>query len=752
MDETYTITGNAVSSVRGTVAQTAVERWTINALGGNDSIDASAASVAMTLYGGDGNDTLLGGPGNDSIVGGNGADSLAGNAGNDTLAGGAGTDTLAGGTGADTLSGDADNDQFIWTVGDGAETAVGGDGSDSMLIYGTADADTLTVGDGATSSATGTLSYLSIEAVLVDGNAGNDLIDASASSSGKTLSGGNGNDTLLGGGAADYLAGGDGDDSLLGGGGNDQLLGGDGNDFLDGNAGADNLAAGLGDDLLWLNSLEGPDTIDGQEGSDTLVCSLSGGDDNITLSPTQIVAGYAFTPAGIERVNFDGLAGNDSLSIQGTADADTFTIGDGVITGGGLVVGLAGLESLAIQAGAGDDQFEVQTTTLSTTLLGGDGDDAFVIPATGSGALTVNGQRGSDSYTVDLLALTSRLSVEDSGDVAAARRIRQAARAGKAMFALPDTDAVQISGTPADDDIVVNNAQLLIGQRTVDLGGGLDSLLVRGMGGNDTFRVLNSAIPLALQGNDGFDTFAIQAGVAASVQVNGGSGKGELIVNGSTRRDLMRVTDQRIISANGSTIRYLLVDSLTLNGAAGNDSFSLQNVATPTYVNGDGGDDVLVTDVLSHAIFNGGDQNDRLKIFGTQTNNNIRIGANAVNRGPTYDQIEAIDVLALGGNDYIDATDATIPVAINGGAGDDTIIGSAYDDLLDGAFGNDSIIGLGGDDRLYGREGSDILIGSAGDDLLWGGRGYDQIFSDAKDSINLGGAANSRNGGEVFDR
>ena len=87
-----------------------VER--VNGFTGNDTIDATGATAALTIaadagddlvIGGSGNDTVYGGDGNDDLRGGGGADALIGGNGNDTLAGGAGDDFLLGGAGADVF-------------------------------------------------------------------------------------------------------------------------------------------------------------------------------------------------------------------------------------------------------------------------------------------------------------------------------------------------------------------------------------------------------------------------------------------------------------------------------------------------------------------------------------------------------------------------------------------------------------------------------------------------------------------------
>jgi len=81
------------------------DRLTVNALAGDDVIDASAVAASaglLTLDGGDNDDVLLGGAGNDTLLGGAGDDVLLGGPGNDTTDGGTGDnvviDSLTAGT------------------------------------------------------------------------------------------------------------------------------------------------------------------------------------------------------------------------------------------------------------------------------------------------------------------------------------------------------------------------------------------------------------------------------------------------------------------------------------------------------------------------------------------------------------------------------------------------------------------------------------------------------------------------------
>lgn len=69
-------------------------------------------------------------------------------------------------------------------------------------------------------------------------------------------------------------------------------------------------------------------------------------------------------------------------------------------------------------------------------------------------------------------------------------------------------------------------------------------------------------------------------------------------------------------------------------------------------------------------------------------------------------------------------------------AGNDTVKGSRYDDLLAGYEGNDSIYGNAGDDLLIGGNGDDLLDGGAGTDTLTGGLGNDiYVIDSLSDSI-----------------
>ena len=250
-----------------------------------------------TLNGGNGADFLLGGDGNDFIDGNQGNDTAFLGAGNDTFQWdpGDGSDTVEGQDGTDTMAFNGANinermdvsanggrvrftrdvANIVMDLNDvetiaakmlgGADTLTVNDlsgtdltnvttdvgsndgAADNVIVNATNGDDVATVA-GASGSAqvTGLASAVNVtgaavsnDRLTVNGLAGDDVLDASGL-------------------AADAiqltLSGGDGDDVLLGGAGNDTLLGGNGDDVLIGGAGQDILDGGPGDNVV-LDSL-----------------------------------------------------------------------------------------------------------------------------------------------------------------------------------------------------------------------------------------------------------------------------------------------------------------------------------------------------------------------------------------------------------------------------------------------------------------------------------------------------------------
>jgi hypothetical protein len=146
------------------------------------------------------------------------------------------------------------------SVSNGALTVVGTRHSDSITVTrgGRRGAFVYVSVDGAAAR----FSSRSVRSLSISGGRGADDISIAANfapAGGATVSGGDGNDTIHGGGGHEHLFGEAGDDSILGGDGgdtlsggldDDSLVGGAGDDHIDGDGGIDHEEGGQGTDDL----------------------------------------------------------------------------------------------------------------------------------------------------------------------------------------------------------------------------------------------------------------------------------------------------------------------------------------------------------------------------------------------------------------------------------------------------------------------------------------------------------------------
>ncbi|KAB1069333.1 alkaline phosphatase [Methylobacterium planeticum] len=279
----------------------------------------------------DGADNLIGSDAGETLNGLGGNDIIDGRGGNDTLIGGDGNDALSGGTGDDVVTGGAGSDTAFFNVtSDGADRTDLGEGNDRVSISAAAagqvrltftsaevgngnanDGGTLSNQDGALAvrlqaegandTLTGAVSRFDDEGntfvastegltfdvrdlvagtqrgdafrVVALGTSGNDTLVPLTGRDGQShyVNAGQGNDTVTGGSAADFLVGGAGNDTLNGAAGNDSFIGGAGNDILNGGTGIDRaiFAYALGAAQISLGA-SGAIVITGPEGTDTL--------------------------------------------------------------------------------------------------------------------------------------------------------------------------------------------------------------------------------------------------------------------------------------------------------------------------------------------------------------------------------------------------------------------------------------------------------------------------------------------------
>jgi Ca2+-binding RTX toxin-like protein len=649
---------------------------------GDDTITLNEANGALPkaeLSGGNGNDTLTGGSGDDTLTGEADNDTLFGRGGIDQLFGGTGNDILAGGDGNDSMFGEDGDDRMIWNPGDDSDLMEGGNGTDTAEVNGGNGAEFFTITANGTrvrfdrtSPAPFTLDIGTTENLVLNANGGDDNISASGNLAGLislTIDGGAGNDTILGGNGADTL------------------FGGDDNDFIDGNQGNDTAFLGNGDDTFNWDPGDGSDIVEGQAGIDTLNFNASNA---IELMDVSANGSRVRATRNVGNIVMD-MNGVEVLTVNLLGGADGFTVND-----------LTGTDLTQVNL------------NLATTIGGSVGDGA-------ADSITVN---GSDAVNV-VSIIGAGTSVSVNG-LAAAVNITTAEGAN---------DRLTVNGQGDNDTITATALAAGIIQLTIDGGAGNDMLF--GSQGADTFiggdgndYVLgDNGNDVAFLGN-GDDIFEWSPGDGSDV-IEGQANTDELRFNGSN------ASENYNISANGARILFTRdvaaitmdmddVERIRINTLGGADNITIGDLT--------GTDANLIVLQLAASAGGGDGASDNVFVNGTANADTITVSAAAglviasglpaaVALSDAEGANDRLTINGNGGDDVINASGLAagfIQLTLNGGQGNDLLIGSAGNDLVVGGIGNDTALLGAGDDTFTWNpgDGSDIVEGQAGIDTL----------------------------------
>lgn len=683
-------------------------------LRGNFIVDGTAASDLMGapykdaqgdfIDGPDGlHDTIYGYAGNDTINAGQGSDLAFGGDGNDSLIGGEGNDTLSGDGGDDTLSGSA-----------GADSLIGGSGND--MLSGSDGNDTLAGGFGTDN---------------LDGGAGYDF-----------LLGEDGNDTLSAGVGDDSLDGGADNDSLLGGAGNDSLIGGVGNDRLDGGADADAIYGGLGDDML--AGASGDDVAYGGAGNDLIFGGNYAGPNLISNGSFESGtpgAGSISPLALADWKNWNGA--HPSLNRDGTAE----------YWGVDRISPTDGQQYVSLLNSPNGYQQGIFTTLTSPVASGAQMTVSIDAAALSDPSTLTNNYSSSDTVKMQVWGSVGT-PLPGAGYTAPSGWVLlgEVTVSGDTMqtYNLTISPSINVQSIAVSvglfdgqyDGITIDNLRVNTVLGTPLEPSGNDSLF--GDVGNDTIQGLEGNDSLdggegndTLDGGDGSDTLAGGAGIDT---LAGGAGDDDIAVGGAD----------------------------VALGGSGDDVFTVDPTDTATDRNatitgGEAGEDLTDT-------ANGG-AGDTLDL-GTATGP-LTVNLNPNGESGTVNGLDAdagtditfagIENLITGaGSDTVAGADATTPINVDTGAGNDivstgtgndTIDAGTGNDIVDAGDGNDSVQGGNGNDILSGWDGNDTLDAGDGSDSLVGGAGNDLLFGGAgSDTIAGGGGTNRLAGGAGADR
>lgn len=734
-----------------------------------------------TLYGYSTDDVLHGGADNDILYGNDGNDALDGGEGSDRIEGGRGNDTLIGGKGRDTLIGGAGDDTYIYRLGDGSDTITNKDensgGTDTLKLEGISQAQVTAARDGNT-----LLLHLADGAVIsvtdyFDGSdASSNAIDVIAFADGQwdiaavkekvQISSGQ-NDKLYGYDRADSLDGGAGNDELYGYGGDDTLNGGEGADRIDGGAGNDSITGGKGSDTL--NGGAGDDTYYYRygDGNDT-INNYGGGTDTLALqglTPAQVTAsrdggsliltqdngqtitvnGYfdthGATNAALAQITFDSSAEVWTPEIIKAKVQETTERND-------KLYGYDGAD--ALDGGAGNDQLFGYAG--NDTLSGGEGNDYIDggegndLLAGGAGSDTLRGGSGSDTYLYR--HGDGNDTIINSGNTDGDRDTLQ--------FADIRSDAVR--AVRINDNLVLhldNGQHITVQDYFANDAEGKDTLQSIAFADGKTWDVA-AVKTLVQQGTEQADTLY---GYRDADTLDGGAGDDTLYgragndeLHGGLGSDRLYGEDgeDRLYGDNGADSLYGGKGNDRLEGGNGNDTLSggqgddalLGGAGNDTYIfhSGDGHDTILhasLTDYETNTLrlqdiapetVNLKSDGDDLLIVMNATKESVRVqgyfAEGAEKRG--------IDRIVFDNGTVWQESDIA-QHTLHETDGDDVLVGSVFDDVIDAKGGNDSITGGKGNDTLNGGEGDDTYYYQLGD-------GHDTITDIAGDDRIIFGA------------
>lgn len=501
---------------------------------------------------------------------------------------------------------------------------------------------------------------------------------------------------------------------------NNVIIGNEGNNSLTGDAGADTLQGGAGNDTLTGGT--GNDTMQGGTGDDTYVIDVA-------------------TDTIIEGSN----EGNDTVQ-----SSVNYTLGSNVenltITGGGAVTG------------TGNSLNNILTGNGSSTLVGGTGDDTYVITTSTNTLIESNGEgndtvRSSVSHT--LAANFENLFMTGTGAVTGTGNSGNNILGGNGSSTL--------IGGDGDDTYVVSSTTDTIteyssgGNDTVQssvnytLGSEIENLTLTGSASNGTGNSGNNVITgnsgaNSLSGGDGVDTLAGGAGDDIYVvdtntdTLTENSGEGTDTVQSSVSLTLaanienLTLTGGSALTGTGNSLNNVLTGngSSTLAGGTGDDTYVIASLSDIIVENSDEGIDTVQTS-LSYTLAT---DLENLTLTGSSAvigtgnaaNNTLKGNGNSTLIGGT-------------GDDTYIVSSTTDTITEYSGEGTDTVqssvsytLGSQLNNLI---LTGTATSGTGNslNNVITGNNAYNTLSGGGGTDTLIGGAGADTYIIDSSDDV-----------------
>jgi Ca2+-binding RTX toxin-like protein len=492
-----------------------------------------------------------------------------------------------------------------------------------------------------------------------------------------TIDGGAGNDTIDGGGGNDVLLGGDGNDLLIGGSGNDTVTGGRGNDVA---------LLGSGSDTFIWNPGDGSDIVEGQGGFDTLVFNGSSAGEHMDISANgerarlfRDVGAVTMDLNGIEKIQVAALGSADTITVNDLSGTSVKQVAIDLAATGGTGDGQP--DTVIVNGGAGNKHINIASSGTKTTVSGLSAEVTIDHAEGANDTLMVDGRDGNDVIDASALDATQLRLTVDGGD----GNDTIIGSAGNDLLAGGDGNDTVTGGRgndlatlgSGDDTFVWNPGD---GSDTVEGQAGTDTLVFNGSDAGETMTLSANGSRASLFRDVGTVTMDING--IEHVQVAAAGGADTIVVNDLTGTGITQVAID--LAAARTSHGDGQADQVIVNGTAGDDFITIDRGGGMVMVSG-----LAETVTIAHAD-------------------------------------GALDQLTIAGgigDDVIDASSLPanqINLVLNGGVGNDVILGSHGNDAVNGGTGNDvAVLGDGNDLFTWNPgDGSDFVDGQGGFDTL----------------------------------
>jgi Ca2+-binding RTX toxin-like protein len=451
-----------------------------------------------------------------------------------------------------------------------------------------------------------------------------------------------------------------------------QIFGQDGNDVISldeasGALPAANVAGGAGNDTITGGS--GADQLSGEDGNDTLLGK--GGTDHLFGGN-----GDDTLTGGDADDQIFGEAGNDRMIWNPGDDTDVFEGGDGN-------------DTAEVNGGNGDEVFSVfaNGTRVRVDRL----DPApFSIDAGTTENIVIHANGGNDTITAaNGLAPLVTLTIDG----------------GTGNDTITGGDGADTLLGGDGNDVIVGGR----GNDLADLGAGDDAYVFNPGDGNDV-----------IEGRDGFDTLLFNgANVNENIAISANGARALFLRDVSAvTMDLNDVEHIQYAALGGA-------DTITVNDMSGTDvvDVSIDLAAAPGQATGDG--------LVDNVIVGGTNGADVVQLIGSP-GFVTAVGLATQVDVQGLDVADRLTIKGNGGDDVIIAASVpanVVALTLDGGAGDDILLGSVGADELIGGDGNDFIDGDQGNDDVSLGAGDDVFNWDPGDgnDFVDGGDGVDTV-------------------------